>query len=195
MSSRSLAIRALLFLCALGPLHAAPGPAPLVVGWHDEFTRSLGDWKPFPGGGADVSRRRRGVLTLTLGPGAASDPRTFAWAGVSRVVDVNLDEYPVLAVRVVRLSRDCWWDAVVQPVGPGAPEVKTDSLPERGLLLFDVRARVGPTGDRQRLRLRLNVAGLRRGGSVDYAWVRFIRREDAERLRRQPDLQNTLLAP
>jgi hypothetical protein len=48
---------------------------------------------------------------------------------------------------------------------------------------------------KKQLRLRLNVAGLQRGGAVDYTYVRFIRREDAARLREVPDLQNVVLCP
>lgn len=222
MQHRFSALFAILSVCSFFSVCAASPPSPLVVGWHDEFSRPMG-WTPVVGGGADVSLHRSGVMTLTLGPSAAFDPRTFSWAGVSRDINVNLDEYPILAVRALRVSHGCWWDANVQALNNGHPmgtEYKSDSLPERGLLLFDVGAYFKRTGfpdgfgprpafsfsdvstspraafiGRQHLRLRLNVAGLKRGGSVDYAWVRFIHREDAERLRSQPDLQNVLLAP
>lgn len=200
MKNRLLAFCALVAVCTFcRPCVGAPSD-PLLVGWHDEFTRAV-VWAPFPGGNADVSHRLRGVVTLTLGASAASDPRTFCWGGVCQDVDVDLSAYPILAVRALRVSPDCWWDGALQSSAGGRPaghEVKTDSLPEPGLVLFDVSARLhspaGPNG-KSRVRLRLNVAGPRLGGSVDYAWVRFIRREDANRLRRQPDLQNVLLAP
>lgn len=172
---------AFLLACALTPVCTAAQTGPLVVGWHDEFSRPVA-WAATAPGGADISQRRGGTLTLTLGPTAVFDPNTFAWASVSRDVEVDLNAYPILAVRALRVSPDC--------------------LPERGLILFDIRAHLrqcglsdAGSGGRQRLRLRLNVAGLKRGGSVDYAWARCVRREDAERLRRQPDLQAVLLAP
>lgn len=217
-----LAFCAFFLTGALLPVCSAPQTGPLPVGWHDELGR-VAAWTPTAQGGADISQSRRGILTLTLGRTSVSDPHTFSWASVSRDVDISLDEYPILAVRALRVSPNCWWDAIVQASDGGrlvGAEYKSDSLPERGLILFDVgrilrtprfpggfgrrpgiplrevpASSDAGSGVHQHLRLRLNVAGLHRGGSVDYAWVRFIRREDAERLRRQPNLQTVLLVP
>jgi hypothetical protein len=134
-----------------------------------------------------------GLLRLRLGEGSESGPtpeatpRTYHWASAYRYLTVDLDRFPVLAVRTVRVGgRETWWDAIVQEYLGGTghgPETRAslDNANVPGLLLFDLPARTGMRGKKQ-LRLRLNVAGLQLGGTADYAYVRFIRREDAARL-------------
>jgi hypothetical protein len=180
----------------------------LPVGWHDELNPGVlrrWRWSP-PRGRADLSAPESGILRLRLGKqsesGQIPEPaqRTYYWASVYRYLTVDLDRFPVLAVRAVHVQGDnTWWDAIVQEYRGGTghgPETRASLTNAQvpGLLLFDVGAEAGMTGKKQ-LRLRLNVAGLQPGGAVDYTYVRFIGREDAARLRTLPDLQKVMLCP
>ena len=177
----------------------AQSVAPLQTGWHDELnTTAVQDWtwQP-PQGRADLSAPSAGALP-TLGANAQEDhigKETYYWATCARYAVVDLDRYPILAVRVldVKGGRNSWWDVTVNDYLGGenhCPDLGATLKPgtKPGLLFFDVTAG-GRLAGKKRIRLRLNVAGLERGGYADYSYVRFIRREDRKRLEKNPDLQ------
>jgi len=223
-----------LIVSALGGAANPPKPSPLVVGWSDEFNQM--NWQPFPSPNSpDVSLRRRGLLRLSLGPGATCVPKSipFYWASVSRVVDMDTYRYPILAVRAVNLKGPSWWDVDVQGYydpsdnntgflpfpslkgdtrspsqfgyqGPRSgfsgligTEVRTPSLNHDGVILFDLEAqeRNGLQLTSRHIRIRLNIAGTAPGGSVEYDWLRFVRREDAERLSTNPRISDLVVEP
>lgn len=175
---------------------------PLLSGWHDEFnSASARDWQWTPPlGHADVSAPRKGVLRLTLGDRAQADghsAKTYYWAAAARYANVDLDLYPILAVRVLALhGPSTWWDVTVNEYLGGeqhGPDRRAalKSATKPGLLLFDVAQAAGLTGKKQ-LRIRLNVAGLEKGDWAEYAYVRFLRREDVKRLEQKPDTQTVV---
>jgi hypothetical protein len=178
--------------------------APLVVGWSDEFN-SKTNWEPFPPPHKpDVSMRRKGFLTLSLGEGAEVNPKpAFIYATVFRRAEVDVERYPILAIRAVDLKGPSWWDVTIGGYGkdgkPGlaGKETKTPSLDHDGIILFDLAAEVknGLDSSSRVFRIRLNVAGVKKGGSVAYDWIRFIRREDAERLRSNPNVRELVVEP
>lgn len=207
MNGYRLGIFAALLLGCLAASRTAERAA-LQVGWHDEMNGSperRWRWDP-PRGAAELSRPRQGVLRLTIGDSSESGmttenpPRAYYWASAYRYLQVDLDRYPVLAVQTAGVhGAATWWDAILQEYtggsGLGAETRATLSDAQKpGLLLFDVPAKTG-LGGRRRIRLRLNVAGLSRGGWADYRYVRFIRREDADWLRENPGLQRVKLEP
>src|SRR5262249_15546336 len=141
--------------------------APLVVGWNDECNNK-NIWQAFPPPNTpDVSARHRGMLQLRIGKGAIPDPNPFPyyWASVSRYLEVNLERYPILAVRAVNLKGPSWWDVTVQGSEGGTTlvgkEIKSPSLDHDGIVLFDLQAQAksGLEMGHQKMRLRLNVAG------------------------------------
>jgi hypothetical protein len=185
------------------PGSTSPQVATLVVGWNDEFNALNWDPRPRPNK-PDISTRHRGLLGLTMGSDAPVDPRLpFNWATVSRVADVDIERYPILAVRAVNLKHPGWWDVSVQGCvkGNGDPtlgkEVKTPSLDHDGIILFDLHAQVknGLDAGTNRLLVRLNIAGPKKGAHVEYDWIRFIRREDTERLRSNPNITELIVEP
>ena len=172
----------------------------LQTGWHDELNATAvhdWTWQP-PQGRADLSAPSVGVLRLTLGDGAQEDhigKDAYYWATCARYATVDLDRYPILAVRTldVKGKRDPWWDVTLNDYQGGethGPDIGGSLKPgtKPGLLLFDVTANGRLTGKRQ-LRIRLNVAGLERGAYADYSYVRFLQRKDRKRLEENPDLQ------
>jgi hypothetical protein len=221
------AVFALLLVAAT--LGVAAGPAKvssLAVGWSDEFNAM--NWKPFPKPNApDTSIRHKGFLKLSLGSGAADDLNNaaFYWASVSRVVEVDIDRYPILAVRAVNLTGPSWWDVIVQGYGeenstadrlvlepppPGSQErrdkvasglvgkeIKTPSLDHDGVILFDLQAQAknGLALGSHKIRVRLNIAGKQKGVAVEYDWIRFVRRQDAEQLRANPRIRDFVVEP
>jgi hypothetical protein len=184
----------------------------LIVGWHDEFN-SLDNWAPWTAfGGFDILRGDDGKLTVVLGKTSMHDTNFHNYrAGVYQDFDVDLAHYPVVAVRVIGMHNAATWDAEVgeyreeslpnareQSHGgfiarPGNPkQLVMDSIGDCGGqhkpgLVF-IRLQPTPYGSKgkQHVRLLLNANGSLQG-YVDFAWVRFIRREDVARLRSHPD--------
>jgi hypothetical protein len=225
---KTIAVICTLLLVA-ATLGVAADPAKvssLVVGWSDEFNAM--NWQPFPKPNApDTSIRHKGFLKLSLGSGAADDlhDAAFYWASASRVVEVDVDRYPILAVRAVNLKGRSWWDVIIQgydekngaangsaldPVRPGSAarrykaeggvvgkEIKTPSLDHDGVILFDLQAQVknGLELGSHKIRVRLNIAGQQKGVSVEYDWIRFVRRQDAEQLRANPHIRDIVVEP
>jgi hypothetical protein len=170
----------------------ALGARTVPVGWHDELN-DIREWTPFPHPhAAEKLTPRDGAMRLRIPLTVEQQPApSFYWATVHRVAEVDLDRYPVLAIRTLRLSRDTWWDYMLQEVQGGrlvGREYKTPSLRKPGLILYDLPNSAGWTGKKQ-VRIRLNVARVKPGCWADYTYVRFVRREDAEVLRRNPNLQ------
>lgn len=222
----------LTLLASTRPGYADPAPSSaLVVGWSDEFNQM--NWLPLPKPNDPDTSLHRGDLKLSLGPGATCVPSSvpFYWASVTRVVDVDIDRYPILAVRAVGLHGHSWWDVDVQacqhpadgfpPFLSPAPvstmltsphgivpfqegnwalvgaEVKTPSLDHDGIILFDLQSEVknGLVWGSHLFRIRLNIAGTEAGGSVEYDWIRFIRRQDADRLAANPRIRDLVVEP
>ena len=176
----------------------------LVVGWNDEFN-SANSWEPFPAPHKpDISTRHKGFLTLSLGSGSEINPKpAFIYATVTRYAQVDVERYPILAIRAVDLKGPSWWDVSVQGYGqqgkPGliGKEVKTPSLDHEGIILFDLlaQAKNGLDISSRNLRIRLNIAGTKKGGAISYDWIRFIRRGDAERLRANANVSELVVEP
>jgi hypothetical protein len=191
----------------------------LVVGWHDEFN-SLDGWQPWTAfGGADILEGMDGTLRVRLG--RTSDfMKAFGHyrAGVYKEFDVDLNRYPVLAVRVSRFYGGASWDVgVLEYRDSSAPDARDISkgggipIPgnPQGLaadLVGDSTARyraetifVVAQGNARRkagkshVRLLLNLSGPKRDAFVDFAWVRFITPGEVERLRNNPRSHNVRL--
>lgn len=175
---------------------------PLVVGWNDECNRP--NWQSFPKPNApDTSLRHKGFLGLRLGHGVVSDPPVapFLWASVWRIAEVNTERYPIMAVRGMNLKGASWWDCIVQGYddtkGLIGKEIKTPSLDHDGVILFDLQTQTAKGLDLStgKIRVRLCIAGTQKGGSVEYDWIRFVRRSDAELLRDNPRLRDIVVEP
>ena len=176
---------------------------PLHAGWHDELNETaIHDWTWQPAQGrADLSAPKEGVLRLSLGDKSQEDhigKDTYYWATCARYATVDLDRYPLLAVRVLKVKgkRDTWWDVKVNEYKGGTVHgADIGGTLKRGrrsgLLFLDLTENGKLTGKKQ-IRLRLNVAGLERGAYADYSYVRFIERKDRARLEQNPDSQKVL---
>lgn len=187
----------------------------LVVGWHDEFN-TLDNWAPWTAfGGFDILRGDVGKLTVVLGKSAMRDANFDNYrAGVYRDLDVDLAQYPVVAVRVLRMQEAATWDSQVgeyrdealpeahdtshggHVARPGNPkQLVFDSIGDcggqhkPGLVFISLKPTLFGSKGKQHVRLLLNANGPRQS-FVDFAWVRFIRREDMARLRSHPDDMN-----
>jgi hypothetical protein len=206
--ARIVALSLLLFVAANLPEPLAAQrrrEVPLMVGWHDELNRDSAhawNWNA-PLGRADQALPKRGLLRLTLGNHAQKDRlddgRPYYWASAARYANVDLDKYPILAVRVPAVRGPVYWDVILQQYRNGesqgaAVRATAAEPPKPGLLLFDVPEGALHLTGRTTLRIRLNVGGTAKGGAVDYAYVRFVRRADAARLAADPDLQQVTLA-
>ena len=176
---------------------------PLHTGWHDELNETaIHDWTWQPTRGrADLSAPKEGVLRLTLGDKSQEDhigKDTYYWATCARYATVDLDRYPLMAVRVLKVKGrgDSWWDVKVNDYKGGTvhgPDIGGTLKRGRksGLLFLDLTENGKLTGKKQ-IRLRLNVAGMKQGAYADYSYVRFIERKDRQRLEQNPDSQKVL---
>lgn len=190
-------------ICLSQNAHIQKGK-PLVVGWSDEFNAKH-NWQRFPPPHQpDLSQPHKGLLSLSLGSKSKTTPQpAFYWASATRFVEVDIERYPILAVRAVGLKGPSWWDVIVQGVEKeskttlAGSEIKTPSLDHDGIILFDIQEQVkhGLELSGHRFRIRLNIAGLKQGGSIQYDWIRFVRREDAARLRTNPQVSELIVEP
>ena len=185
---------------------------PLVVGWHDEFNM-LDNWAPWTAFGSfDILRGDVGKLTVVMGKTAMRDVNFNNYrAGVYQDFDVDLAKYSVVAIHVLRMQNAATWDAQVGEyrdealpeahdtshgggvARPGNPkQLVMDSIGDcgaqhkPGLVFISLSPTPYGSQGRQHVRLLLNANGPRQS-YVEYAWVRFIRREDVERLRSHPE--------
>src|SRR5437762_493916 len=90
---------------------AGKGCPALDVGWHDEFN-TLDGWSPWTAfGGFDILRGDVGKLEVVLGKTSMYMPGFKDYrAGVYQDFDVDVNRYPVLAVRVLRIHHAATWD-------------------------------------------------------------------------------------
>ncbi len=192
----------------------------LVVGWHDEFNEP-GDWQPWTRPGAtDIMSVSNGALRVTLG-NTSHFFKEFGHyrAGVWTEFDVDLNRYPVLAVRANHFHGGSSWDAEVFefrdksapnvrdvanggsiPVPGNAEQLAADRVANSGArntaeTVFTV-VQPNPNvkrGGKSHVRLQLNLSGPKHGAFADYAWARFITREEVEALRNNPTSRNVRL--
>lgn len=189
----------LLLLCVLA-ISVAPGggspKTPLTVGWHDELN-SIREWQPIGlENAADVFAARPGAMTLRLPRVPDGFPYTYQWSGVTRTVVVDLDRYPVIVARLTSIGKGSYAHLDIEErdfSGKAVRILRSNTLKEPGLSIADVGRSWG--GYTRRIVLRLIVGGELSGASCEYAWVRFIRREDLPRLKEIPDMQSIRLVP
>lgn len=176
-------------------LYPATGPTVtarnrrLAVGWSDEMSAQTRPLWTSVNGAEIAGTAGGGALTVRVGPTARGAFRSAA----TRTAEVDLDRYPILAVRALDVSREAHWYVALEEPG-GDARIETPNRSSPGLIFFDLPAQANLAGKRA-LRIRLIVEGLRNGESAEFAWVRFVRRDDAERLRENPDEQRVRLVP
>jgi hypothetical protein len=194
-----------------GTLQSRTATREMVVGWHDEFN-SLEGWAPWTAnGGADILTSTDGAMRVRLGKTAMyMDVFKDYRAGVWKDVEVDLNRYPIFAVRSSRFRGAASWDVDVLdyrdrnaadardisrgggiPV-PGNPEgLAADRLADTGnrYAAETVFTFMPPNPKRQgkrRVRIMVNLSGPKRGGSLDVAWIRFLTIEQGRMLRDSP---------
>jgi hypothetical protein len=173
-----------------------PARQSVVAGWADELN-SLTGWAPREGGmKADVYAESPGAMTLRLAHVPDGFPYSYQWGGVTREASVDLGRYPVLMARVLDVSPRGYTHLDVESrdySGKPVTTLRTPTLTEAGLIVFDLGDSLGT--DVRRLTLRINVGGALEGAKCTYGWVRFVSRADMERLKAHPDEQNIIVRP
>jgi hypothetical protein len=171
-------------------------PHPITVGWNDELN-ALATWQPREGGmKADVFAERRGAMTLRLPHAPDGFPHAYQWGGVAGEASVDLGRYPVLVAHVLNVKPGSYTHLDLEQrdyAGKPTHVTVTPALQYPGVIVFDVGEKWGT--DVRRLYLRINVGGSLSGAQAEYAWVRFVRREDVARLRENPGWQAVDLKP
>ena len=187
----------MLKLLALAAALATPNiQGKVVAGWSDELN-SLSGWSPREGGmKAEAYAEIPGSMTLRLAHVPDGFPYSYQWGGVTREATVDLGRYPVLVARVLSLRKGSYTHLDVESrdySGKPVTTLRTPTLTEPGLIVFDLGDTLGT--DVRRLTLRINVGGALEGAQCAYGWVRFLRREDLPALRSRPDAQRVSLRP
>jgi hypothetical protein len=141
-------------------------------------------WQPLPGiNEPDVLTPTRGAMTLRMPPVAPGFPYTYQWGGVTRRATVDLGPFPVLVAFVRRIGDGSYAHLDLEErdiAGRAARTLRTPTLQSRGLIVLDVGRAWGP--QTRRIHLRLITGGPLTGAACEYAWVRFVPREDLSRL-------------
>jgi len=170
--------------------------APMPVGWHDEFN-DLGGWKPIGlENAADVYAARPGAMTLRLPHVPEGFPWSFQWSGVTATASVDLGRYPIVVARISRVQKGSYAHLDLEERDYSGHPVRTlrsSTVVEPGLSVLDLGKEWGSYT--RRIVLRLIVGGALTGAQCEYAWVRFVRREDLPILMAHPDWQNVVLRP
>ena len=170
--------------------------AALVVGWHDEMN-DLSTWQSLGGiNGPDIFAARAGAMTLRLPQVPQGYPYTYQWGGVTRQASVDLGRYPVLVACVSRVGDGSYAHLELEErdfSGKSVRTLRAPTLQGKGLSVMDVGQAWGP--QTRRINLRLIVGGALSGTSCEYAWVRFVRREDVAKLQAQTSDQQVRLEP
>jgi hypothetical protein len=155
-------------------------------GWHDEMN-DLSAWKPLEGiNEPDVFAARSGAMTLRMPHVPAGFPYSYQWGGVTRRASVDLGAYPVLVAYVSRLQQGSYAHLDLEERDYAGKPVRTLRTPmlqgkqDKGLIILDVGKEWGK--ETRRVHLRLIVGGPLSGAACEYAWVRFVRREDVPKL-------------
>lgn len=181
---------------ACGAVIAKPKRSVITVGWHDEMN-DLSAWQPLGGvNEPDVFAARFGAMTLRLPHVAEGFPYTYQWGGVTRRASVDLSRYPVLVACVSRVQDGSYAHLDMEErdfAGRPIRSLRTPTLQGRGLSILDVGQAWGP--QTRRIHLRLIVGGSPSGASCEYAWVRFVRREDVPKLQAGLSGQQVTLEP
>ena len=163
-----------------------PHHTALVVGWRDEMN-DLSTWQSLGGiNGPDIFASRAGAMTLRMPQVPQGFPYTYQWGGVTRQASVDLGRYPVIVACVSRVGDGSYAHLDVAEHDFGGKPVRalrTPTLQGKGLSILDVGQAWGP--QTRRVQLRLIVGGALTGASCEYAWVRFVRREDVAKLQAQ----------
>lgn len=158
------------------------------VGWQDEMD-SRYNWSPINmENKAFVAQPTKSKLFLGLDKVPANWPYQYQWSGVTRDLEIDSSQYPVLMARVSQVQGYAHLD--LELIGKnGAVEntIRTSTLTVSGLAQVDLRNSI-PAGIR-RLRVRLIVGGPNEGCCATYDWVRFVTPEDAAFLEKNPDWQ------
>jgi hypothetical protein len=162
-------------------------PAAPVVGWHDEMNDPAA-WELL---GLEnqpaVYAARPGALTLRLPHVPAGFPYAYQWSGVTRTAVVDLDRYPVAVAYVPRLGDGSYAHLDFEErdyQGRTLRTARSSTLQKPGLSVLDLGKEWGM--QTQRVVMRLIVGGQLSGAWCEYAWVRFVRREDLPRLEANP---------
>jgi hypothetical protein len=179
-----------------GSPHRTPNEPRIAVGWQDELNNPS-KWQPLGlENAADVFAERPGAVTLRLPHVPVGWPYTYQWSGITRTAVVDLGRYPVLVACVTKVQRNSYAHLDVEErdyFGKPVRIERTSTLVEPGLSVLDCGDIWGR--DVRRLTLRLIVGGANEGASCEYAYVRFVRREDLPYLHRHPLTQNVVLKP
>jgi hypothetical protein len=115
---------------------------------------------------------------------------------VTREATVDLSRYPVLVARVLTVSPHGYTHLDVESrdyLGKPVTTLRTPTLVEPGLIVFDLGDTLGT--DVRRLTLRINVGGAVEGAKCSYGWVRFVSRDGLAQLKAHPDWQDIVVRP
>lgn len=163
----------------------AASPA-LPVGWNDEMI-TLSSWRDLGGNRPQSWLREGGGLALRLPQVPDGWPYQYQWGGVTREAIVDLGRYPVLLARVDDVHGYAHLD-LEERATDGTPVRgrRTGALTAPGLIRFDLG---DEAKNARRLTLRLIVGGPNEGATATYRWVRFVSRETADLIERNPDVR------
>lgn len=159
-----------------------PAPIP-VVGWHDEMN-DITAWQPLPAENEpDVLTVHTGAMTLRLPHVPDGHPYPYQWGGVTRRATVELKQSPVLVAYVSAVKDGSYAHLDMEErdfAGKPVRTLRTPTLQGKGLIVLDVGQSWGT--ETRRIHLRAIVGGALTGAECEYAWVRFVRREDVAKL-------------
>jgi hypothetical protein len=158
----------------------------ILVGWADELDQP-GRWSPLGVlNQARLNVAEPGKLLLSLGQVPTDWPYTYQWGGFAQDATVDVARFPVLMARVLWVVGYAHMDIdVLDGNGKAVKTIRSSTLNGPGISTIDLSGALDPAT--YHLRLRLIVGGQNSGCSATYDWVRFLKKDDADFMSKNPN--------
>ncbi len=151
------------------------------IGWHDEMNRQY-EWTHLSSSNKpDLDWSKPGFLGLTLHHVPRGWPYQYQWSGVTKTVEINVVENPILSAHVSELKGYAHLDIdVLDDKGKTLIQLRSNTLQSPGTCSVKLGEHVFP--GTYSFRIRLIVGGPNEGCSATYDWIRGTTKDDDKQL-------------
>ncbi|MBC7329496.1 hypothetical protein H5T88_03970 [bacterium] len=130
------------------------------MGFEDSF-KDLGFWEKWPGGGAKIYKSPKGAIIEC--------PKGMPYSAVEREVSVDLDEYPILLIKINFC--DGLWALKVRPIDDMRDICLVSDTARTGVFACDIQK---STGWRGRRNFKVIIFAVGEGKNLEIEWLRLI---------------------
>lgn len=168
-----------ILFCAFAAGGQHPASHSAQFGWHDELNRQY-EWTHLATSNKpDLDWSKPGLLGMTLHHVPRGWPYQYQWSGVTKTVEINVAENPILSARVSELKGYAHLDIdVLDGHNKILLQLRSNTLQSPGICSVKLSERIFP--GTYSFRIRLIVGGPNEGCSATYDWIRGSSEKDAK---------------